>query len=322
MGFTPETVRLGLLGCADVAVRRVLPAADRSGAVRLTATASRDPDRARAVAERFGGRAVEGYGQLLAEPGVEAVYLPLPSGLHAAWIERALRAGKHVLCEKPLTTSAADTEALHALAVDRGLVLRENYMFLHHRLHDRVASLVAEGAVGEVRSFRASFTIPPRPEGDIRLRPELGGGALLDTAGYPVRAALRFLGPELRPAGAFLRGGRGAGVDLGGAALFEAPGGVAVQCEFGMEHHYTSAYRFLGSKGSLDVGHVFTTPPDHSPVVRVEGPSGVHEETVPADDQFANSLESFAGAVRGARSGTDPETRTQAGLIDLIRAAG
>ena len=321
MGSDPETVRLGLLGCADVALRRVLPAVSRSGAVRLVRSASRNPDKAWKTAAQFGGEAVEGYEQLLADPEVDAVYVPLPSGLHAPWIERALKAGKHVLAEKPLTTSSADTESLHGLAQDRGLVLRENFMFLGHRLHTRVASLLEEGAIGRVRSFHSAFTIPPRPPGDIRHRPELGGGALLDTAGYPLRAALHFLGPDLRLTGALLRTDPDSEVDLGGAALFEAPDGVSVHCEFGMDHHYSSVYRFLGSEGGLSASHVFATPPDHRPVVRIVTAEGTREESVPADDQFANSLRSFARAVRGSQSGTAPETRTQAGLIDLIRRA-
>lgn len=321
MGTDRRTIGLGLLGCADVAVRRVLPAVARLPGMELTLSASRTLGKAEKIAADFGGNAVEGYEGLLESPEVDAVYIPLPSGLHARWIERALAAGKHVLAEKPLTTSAADTERMHTLATEAGLVLRENYMFPGHRLQRRIAGLLAEGALGTVHSFHAAFTVPARPQGDIRHRPELGGGALLDTAGYPLRAAVRFFGADLEVAGAVLRTDAALGVDLAGEALLRAPDGMAVHCAFGLDHHYTSAYRFLGSAGSLSVDHVFTTPPDHRPVIRIEDGDGVREEIVPADDQFANSLASFADDIRAPRPGTGADTRAQARLLDRVRGA-
>ncbi|TDB69965.1 Gfo/Idh/MocA family protein, partial [Micromonospora sp. KC721] len=156
-------VRLGLLGCADIALRRVLPAVAALDSVRLTAVASRTMAKATAVAERFGGVPIAGYDQLLARADIDAVYIPVPTGLHATWIRRALAAGKHVLAEKPLTSCQADTADLVATAEKAGLVLMENYMFVHHGQHAAVRRLVTGGAIGELRSFSATFTIPARP---------------------------------------------------------------------------------------------------------------------------------------------------------------
>lgn len=320
-GDAGHPLRLGLVGCADVAVRRVLPAVRRLAGVELVAAASRDLARAEAVAAAFGGRAVHGYEPLLDAHDVDAVYLPLPSGLHAPWIGKALSAGKHVLAEKPLTTSAEDTERLHAQAEAAGLLLRENYMFLGHRMHGQVAELLAAGAIGDIRSLHAVFAIPPRPPGDIRHRPELGGGALLDCGGYPVRAALHFLGTGLDVVGAHLRTDPDLGVDVAGAALLSSAEGASALCEFGFDHAYTSGYRFLGSKGRISADHVFTTPADHTPVIRIEREGRESRITVEADDQFRNSLAAFARDVRSGQRGTGAVTRAQARVIDLVRQA-
>ncbi|TYB47989.1 Gfo/Idh/MocA family protein [Actinomadura chibensis] len=314
-----DVLRLGVVGGADVAVRRVLPALSGVAGLELAAVASRSRAKAEKITARFGGRPVEGYDALLEMPEIDAVYIPLPSGLHAHWIGRALASGKHVLAEKPLTTEARDTERLHAAAFEAGLVLRENYMFPGHRLHARVAALLAEGLIGEIRSFDAVFAIPPRPAGDVRHRPELGGGALLDCGGYPLRAAVRFLGPDLDVLGAHLRIDPALGVDVAGAALLRAPGGASVHCEFGFDHYYASGYRFLGSAGRLAVEHVFTTPAEHEPVLRVERAGRRYEEAVAADDQFRNSLAAFAADVRAGRAGTSRATRAQARIVDRVR---
>lgn len=219
--------------------------------IELIAVASRTPARARAVATRYGGLPVASYEGLLELPDVEAVYLPLPAALHAQWIERALRHGKHVLAEKPLTTSPEDTGRLVSLAEAHGLVLRENYLFLQHSQHRQVRKLLAAGVIGELRAFTATFAIPPRPAEDIRYRPELGGGALLDVGGYPIRAAQFFLGPDLAVAGASLRYDQTLGVDIGGGALLYRPDGVNAHLVFRFDHLYSSGYQLLGSSGRL-----------------------------------------------------------------------
>lgn len=307
------TVRLGVLGCADVARRRVLPAVSAAPGIELVAVASRDAAKAEAFTAELGGEPVHGYETLLDREDIDAVYIPLPSGLHAEWIERALLKGKHVLAEKPLTTSSADTERLVELARARGLVLVENYMFLHHAQHAAVRALLDDGVIGELRAFSATFAIPARPDGDIRLDPALGGGSLLDTAGYPVRAAQLFLGTELCVVGARLHHDKA--VDLGGAALLESATGIPAQLSFGLDHGYLSRYEFHGSRGRLALEHVFTPGPDHHPVAHV----GQNRHPLPADNQYLNSVIAFTKAVDKGEPVDAGATVTQAALIDEIR---
>ncbi|MFE0733508.1 Gfo/Idh/MocA family protein [Streptomyces sp. NPDC058855] len=330
-GQESAPLRIGVLGCADIALRRMLPAFAASPHTVLAAIASRTAGRARAATEAFGGAPVEGYETLLERPDVDAVYIPLPVALHAPWTARALRAGKHVLAEKPLTEHPVATARLLDLARERGLVLAENYLFPHHRAYTAVRQLVASGAIGVPRALHASFTIPPRPADDIRYRADLAGGALLDVGVYPLRLASLLLGPGLGVRGAVLRHDPVRGVDLGGAALLGGPDdGVSAQLVFGMEHPYTADWRLIGSEGALFLDRAYTPPRDHRPVLRIERAGGVEERVLPAYDQVAAAVAAFAGAVlratgRGARPRTDPahaaDILRQAELVEAVRRA-
>ncbi|MEU6056481.1 Gfo/Idh/MocA family oxidoreductase [Streptomyces xanthochromogenes] len=313
-------LRIGVLGCADIALRRVLPAAAGLPGVEFTAVASRDPAKAEEAARRFGLRPVTGYAALLERADIDAVYVPLPAALHAPWVRAALAAGRHVLAEKPLTTERALTHELLAAARAAGLVLMENVMFVHHPQHTAVRRLVEDGAIGQLRSFQAEFAIPRPPATDIRHDPALGGGALWDVGVYPVRAALHHLGPALDVVGCHLAVGPGDRVDTAGAALLRTPDGVTAQLSFGLDHGYRSRYQLCGSEGRLVVDRAFTPGAEHRPVLRLERRDAVEEIELPAHDQVAATLDAFAAAVREGRD-MGGESAHQADLLAALRAS-
>lgn len=315
-----DAVRIGVLGCADIAVRRMLPAFAADPGLEVAAVASRDPDKARRTADRFGGRPVHGYAELLARGDVDAVYLPLPAALHAEWTRAALDAGKHVLVEKPLAQDAATAAELCERARRAGLALVENVLFVHHPQHAAVRRLLADGAIGELRSLEAAFTIPAPAEHDIRHDPLLGGGALADIGLYPVRAALHLLGDGLRVAGAHLAAGPGRRVETSGAALLHTPHGVTAQLQFGMAHAYRSEYRLWGSEGGIRVRRAFTPPADHVPDVVLHRAGRVERVGLDPFDQVAAAVAAFAAAVREGAP-PDRDTVAQAALLDAIRTS-
>ncbi|MBZ3907945.1 Gfo/Idh/MocA family protein [Streptomyces griseiscabiei] len=317
-----DALRIGVLGCAAIARRRVLPAIAAAGGAALTAVAGRDAARARETAAPYGARPVRGYQELLDRDDVDAVYVPLPAALHEKWTEAALRAGKHVLAEKPLTTDPAATGRLLALARSSGLFLMENVMFVHHGQHEAVRRLLADGAIGELRGLSAAFAVPRLADDDIRYRADLGGGALWDTGVYPVRAAMHLLGDALTVRGAVLTDGPGREVDTAGTALLSTPEGVAVQLSFGLDHAYRSRYELWGSEGSLTVDRVFTPPADHRPEVRLRRGAEARTLRLPAQDQVLATVEAF---VRGVRAGAAPDgtlLRQAELLLAIRRAAG
>lgn len=315
-------VRVGVLGCSAIAWRRTLPALAAGAGTVVQAVASRDPDKAARFASRFDCAATT-YDGLLKRDDIDAVYLPLPPALHEPWGTRVLEAGMHLLLEKPAATCASEASRLVALAAASGLVLRENFTFLRHPLHARVRALVDSGRIGELRSMYAAFCFPPLPATDIRYDPTLGGGALLDAGVYPVRLAQLLLGP-VRVAGASLRGSP---VDRSGSALLVAGSGVTASLEFGFEHAYGSRYTLWGSRARLTVDRAFTPAATWQPVLHIEEQDREERLVLPAADQFAGSVDSFAGAILEGRTAADPSegcaelVRTME-LVDAIRAAG
>jgi dTDP-3,4-didehydro-2,6-dideoxy-alpha-D-glucose 3-reductase len=316
---TGSKLRIGVLGCADIAWRNSVPAMLRADA-EVIAVASRDLVKAERFAGRFGAEPVRGYEPLLDRDDLDAVYVAVPTGLHHVWARRALEAGKHVLVEKPLTTTLAEAEDLVTTARKHGRRLMDNFVFLHHSQHAAVRRMTADGRIGEIRTFTAAFGIPPLPADDIRYRSDLGGGALLDLGVYGVKSAQYVLGADLDVAGAVLSTVPD-GVDLGGSALLCSAAGVTAELTFSFRSSYRSTYSIWGSEGRISLGRAFTPPATHRPVVRVERQDSVEEITLPADDQFANIIRYFARSVQG---GGDFETESaallkQAALVDRIR---
>lgn len=322
-----KTVRIGVLGAASVAWRRMLPALSGVPGIEVAAVASRDLAKATRFTDRFGGVPVLGYSALLERDDVDAVYLALPNSLHHEWIATALRAGKHVLGEKPLTTNAAATADLLRLAHERNLVLSENFTFEYHPLHTTVRDLLERGRLGALRHLTGSFCFPPLRVDDVRNRLDLGGGALLDAGVYPLRLAQFLLGNELEAAGGVLRVDRRTGVDVSGSALLVSGTGVVVTAEFGFEHSYASRYHLWGAAAELTVNRAFTTPASHQPVLRIDEQDHAEELVLAAADQYARSAAHFADAIRAARDRTEttglPECATAslrtAELVDAIR---
>jgi predicted dehydrogenase len=319
-------LRIGVLGCAEIARRRALPAFVARPGVRLVAVASRDGVKAASFAAEFDCAAVTGYQALLDRDDVDAIYLPLPPALHVPWTRKALQAGKHVLAEKPLATDAADATELVELAAARGLVLMENFAFLHHPQLALVRRLIADGEIGELRGITAEFGFPPVEPTSIRCQPELGGGALLDAGVYPIRTARLFLGVDIDVLGASLRMDPASGVDVGGAALLVDADGVTGQLAFGFDRAYRCTYTLWGSKGRLIADRAFSAPPGFQPPVRLERQAGTKELAAPASAQFETITARFAELALGttisvAEPGIGADVVAQARLLADVRAA-
>ncbi|HEX6048626.1 MAG TPA: Gfo/Idh/MocA family oxidoreductase, partial [Gemmatimonadaceae bacterium] len=183
----PAPVRWGILGAANIAIKKVVPSMRGSPLSRVAAIASRDLARAREAAAQLGiPRAYSSYEELIADPQVEAVYIPLPNHLHVPWAIRAAEAGKHVLCEKPIALSAAEARTLLAARDRHGVQIAEAFMVRTHPQWEEVERLIASDRIGPLRLVAGHFSYYRRDPSDIRSRPEWGGGALMDIGCYPV----------------------------------------------------------------------------------------------------------------------------------------
>ena len=246
-----EAVRWGLLGTAIIS-EKLLVGAARTDLAQVHAVASRDPQRAQDFAARWDiPHWYAGYDELLRDPAVDAVYIPLPNGLHHHWTMQALAAGKHVLCEKPYSRHPHEVNEAFDLAAQRGRVLSEAYMFRYHPQTVSYASQVALGAIGPIRLIVGSFSWPTDAPGDIRLDPALDGGSLMDVGCYCVSAARLLAGNPQSVVAQSVLGPTG--VDVMMSASMRFPDGVLAHFDSGFHLPDRSHLEITGAKGSLRV---------------------------------------------------------------------
>jgi D-xylose 1-dehydrogenase (NADP+, D-xylono-1,5-lactone-forming) len=291
-------VRWGILSTARIN-EKVLAGVHGSGAVALAGVASRSREAAEAFASAHGiARAYGSYEELLAAPEVEAVYIPLPNGLHVEWTLAALAAGKHVLCEKPLSPRADEVERCFDAAEAAGLVLSEGFMWRHHPQAERLLALVRDGAIGELRLVRAAFSFPLARYPDVRWDAELDGGALLDVGSYCVNGARLLAGaePERVSAEAVMAD---SGVDARFAGTLRFPGDVLATFDCGFDLPPRDELEAIGSEGSL-----FLDDPWHSlePRIELRGADGsVELIEVERANPYRLEFDDVSAAIRGER---------------------
>ena len=314
------TVRWGLLSTAKIN-REILRAAAESDEVELVAVASRDRSRAEDYAREHGlERAYGTYEQLLEDPEVEALYNPLPNALHVPWSMRALEAGKHVLCEKPLSRRPDEVATAFDLAEARGLVLSEAFMYRHSPQTHRVAELVREGAVGRLNQIRGSFSFGLADPANVRLRPELDGGALLDVGCYCVSGARLLAGEPERAFAEQVLAETGVDLALHGTLVF--PGGVVAQFDASFQAPVRQRLEAVGDEGELVVEAPWRTDWDGDVLLARDGK--VERVPVERPNAYRLELENLGDAIRGrgeallGRADAVGQART---LDALLRAA-
>ncbi|TCR61742.1 Gfo/Idh/MocA family oxidoreductase [Bosea sp. BK604] len=261
-------LQLGILGAANIA-RAFSSGVAASKTVTVAAVASRDAAKAESFAGECGIPRFHGsYEALLADPAIEAIYNPLPNSLHAEWSVRAMEAGKHVLCEKPLATSAVDARAMFAAAKRLGRHLVEAYPYRAQPQTLKLRELLATGVIGKVQLIHSSFGITFTDPNNIRLRPEVGGGALLDAGSYAVSLALLAAGERPERVSASARWSE-TGVDLSTVATLEFPGGALAQisCSFATAFHRHAL--IAGDAGTIETTYLNHPPVGGPPILTV-----------------------------------------------------
>ena len=287
------SVRFGILSTARIN-EKVLAGARESELVEVAAVASRDQARAGEYAREHGiARAYGGYEELLADPELDAVYISLPNSLHVKWSIRALEAGKHVLCEKPLSRRPDDVEQVFEAADRTGLLLTEAFMYRHNPQTARLQELVAGGAIGQLRFVRAAFSFTLSDPANIRLSSDLDGGALMDVGCYCVSGS-RLLGGE--PERVFGVASTESGVDVAFAGTMSFPGEVVAQFDCGLKLPLRDELEAIGTEGSI-----FLDDPWHArkPVIELRREDGVEKVVLEPVDSYRLELENLADAIEG-----------------------
>jgi predicted dehydrogenase len=299
----PNKVRWGVLGAANIAVKKVVPAMQRGEWSEVVALASRDVERARAAAQALGIRKVYGsYDGLLADPEVEAVYNPLPNHLHVPWTTLAAEAGKHVLCEKPIAMSAAEARELLAVRDRTGVKIQEAFMVRTHPQWLGTLELIRAGRVGELRAVAGHFSYFNRDPANIRNRPEMGGGALMDIGCYPVTVSRFVFGEEPRRCLGLVERDPEMGTDRLTSAVLDFPSGQAVfTCSTQLVPY--QRMQFYGTRGRVEVEIPFNAPADRPTRIFIDDGSdlfgsGVEVREFAPCDQYTVQGDLFSRAVR------------------------
>jgi D-xylose 1-dehydrogenase (NADP+, D-xylono-1,5-lactone-forming) len=289
------SLRWGILSTANITTKLLGSGHDQE----FAAVGSRDIARAQAFASEHGiPRAHGSYEELLADPEVDAIYNPLPNSLHVEWSIKALEAGKHVLCEKPMSRRPEDVERAFGVAEREGRVLEEAFMWRHHPQLGRARELLEAGEIGELRVIRAAFAFNASDPEDIRLQADLDGGGLMDVGCYCVSGCRAIAGAEpIRGYAEYVPGGNG-GVDVALAATLRFPGDVVAHFDCGLSYIGGDQLEAVGSGGSL-----FLDDPWHGreAVIEVRRKDGVERVEVGPANSYALELADFEAAVRGER---------------------
>lgn len=302
-----EPVRWGIIGAADIAIKKVIPAMRASRLSVPLAIASRDLAKARAAADLLGIPRVYGsYEELLADSDVEAIYNPLPNHMHVPWSIRAAQAGKHVLCEKPIALSATEARSLIAARDASRVQVAEAFMVRTHPQWREVKRLSDEGRIGTLRLVSGHFSYYRRDPDDIRSNPAWGGGALMDIGCYPIFIARWMFGAEPTEVVAMIDRDPDLRVDYLTSALMRFPSGQATFACAGQLVPFQRVQLF-GDRGRIEVEIPFNAPPNEECRIflddgsRLGGASAVTIQ-VPAADQYTLQADAFSEAIRGVGS--------------------
>ncbi|MFZ2538170.1 MAG: Gfo/Idh/MocA family oxidoreductase, partial [Oscillospiraceae bacterium] len=276
---------LGILSPSNIAFNRFLPSLKKSEYFNYTGLAvankeewfktddkdieddviNKEIEKTKVFTGKFNGDIFYSYEDLLNSDNIDVVYIPLPPALHYKWAKKALEKGKHILLEKPFTTSKDDTFNLIDIAVKNNLAVFENYMFTYHSQINTIRNMIDSGEVGDIRGYKMTFGFPMRGSKDFRYIKELGGGALLDCGGYPIKLANILLGDTAKVVYSKLNYLEKFDVDIFGSAVLENNNGITAYVTFGMDNSYQCELEVWGSKQTIIATRVFTAGTGFNP---------------------------------------------------------
>ncbi|NWF70743.1 MAG: Gfo/Idh/MocA family oxidoreductase [Chloroflexi bacterium] len=326
-------IRWGIISTARIGARHVIPAIQQSSNGVVAAVASRDLARAQDFAAAHGiSKAYGSYEEMIADPEIDAIYNPLPNGMHGEWSIACAEGGKHVLCEKPLARAAAEAQQMADVFAQKGLLLSEAFMYRFHPQTDKVKELVDSGALGKLQFIQATFNFMIGSEEDIRLDPALAGGALMDVGCYCLNIMRHLTGEEPVEARALADFGARSGVDERMVGVLRFPSGVMGHFDCSFRTLFTQTYEVRGADGRILVERAYVPfrPDPEAPVTlrlwRRQPGSEAHEYReieVPRANHYVLMVEDFAAAILEARAprfgAADGVANMRA--IDLLYAA-
>ena len=328
-----KTVRWGVLGCSGIGKSRTIPGLLACENAELYAIAGRNEEKLKAYAEPFAPKKLyTDYQALLDDETVDAVYLPLPNGIHMAWVKKAAAAGKHILCEKPRARTEEQVREMFAAAKEHGVLLEEAYAYRHAQLVQKVKEIVDSGAIGRIRYLESKHSTFDTNRSGIRYQKGNGGGAVYDVTCYNVSLASYLFGKDPEDMSVYCGFDKETGVDVSDAVMLRYEEGVTAMLYAGLDAYRRGCYSILGETGRIDVDHKFNSSGVcHIRVSTGARPQGAEyvdetttEYTIWVDDNYKKEIELFSDAVLNGSALTvsEEESLRTARVCDAIRRAG
>lgn len=328
-----KTVRWGVLGCSGIGKSRTIPGLLACENAELYAIAGRNEEKLKAYAEPFAPKKLyTDYQALLDDENVDAVYLPLPNGIHMEWVKKAAAAGKHILCEKPMALTEEQVREMFAAAKEHGVLLEEAYAYRHAQLVQKVKEIVDSGAIGRIRYLESNHSTFDTNRSGIRYQKGNGGGAVYDVTCYNVSLASYLFGKDPEDMSVYCGFDKETGVDVSDAVMLRYEEGVTAMLYAGLDAYRRGCYSILGETGRIDVDHKFNSSGVcHIRVSTGARPQGAEyvdetttEYTIWVDDNYKKEIELFSDAVLNGSALTvsEEESLRTARVCDAIRRAG
>lgn len=328
-----KTVRWGVLGCSGIGKSRTIPGLLACENAELYAIAGRNEEKLKVYAEPFAPKKLyTDYQALLDDENVDAVYLPLPNGIHMEWVKKAAAAGKHILCEKPMALTEEQVREMFAAAKEHGVLLEEAYAYRHAQLVQKVKEIVDSGAIGRIRYLESKHSTFDTNRSGIRYQKGNGGGAVYDVTCYNVSLASYLFGKDPEDMSVYCGFDKETGVDVSDAVMLRYEEGVTAMLYAGLDAYRRGCYSILGETGRIDVNHKFNSSGVcHIRVSTGARPQGAEyvdetttEYTIWVDDNYKKEIELFSDAVLNGSALTvsEEESLRTARVCDAIRRAG
>ena len=297
-----DKVKIGILGCANIAERFTIKAFQAIGNAKVVSIASRSEEKAKSWAEKFNIPKAESYDSLIKNPEIDAIYTPLPIGLHKEWILKAARAGKHILSEKSLAPDLQSVKEIIKVCKENNVVLYENFTCDYHPQHHKVAELIKEGTIGEPHVFQSFYGFPLINNGDnFRYDKDLGGSALNESGAYQVYTVRKLFKQEPVSVTASLFMDPEKCVDMRGTVMMEFDDNFMANFSFNLDAVYQNNYSVWGNKGLVKVGRAYAIAPAFKPIVEVvkneNGQESITALDIPAHNHFETIFSEFCDLV-------------------------
>ena len=315
-------IKIGVLGCSNFFRKRIVDAVSKCEHGKIVCLASRDIEKAKKWAEEFNIESYDSYEGLLQREDIDAVYIPLPIGLHKEWVVKAAQAGKHILCEKSLAESFNSVKEMVEVCKNKNVKLSENFMVKNHLQHLKVIEMIKDGKVGKIFVFKSSFSSPLLDKEDIRYDKNLGGGVLNDMGCYPIFIS-RFLFKE-EPVSVIcnLNVDGETGVDVFGSSMIEFSDGKMAIFDFSFDSFYQNNYSVLGSAGLIKVNRAYSIGDEVQPNIDYEfGFGEVEKINVDKINQYAKTFDEFCLDILENRESDFDGMLNQAKVMEALRVS-